>query len=127
VGQYGSARSVLRAPEGIHYFHVRLHDGQRWVYQPPADHRVAWLAVDQGGLDAGASVASGELAIFDDSANPIEVVAKGFTSFVVGTAVPHPYPLALGYYSVHTSPEALARGEAEIRRIGQQLKADGRL
>jgi redox-sensitive bicupin YhaK (pirin superfamily) len=127
LGQYGSARSVIRAPEGIHYFHVRLSDRQRWSYQPPSDHRVAWLAVDQGQLDAGTPVAGGELAIFDDSPHPIDIVARGDTSFVIGTAVPHPYPLELGYYSVHTSQEALARGEDEIRRLGQQLKAEGRL
>jgi hypothetical protein len=33
----------------------------------------------------------------------------------------------LGYYSVHTSKAALARGEAEINRIGQRLRAAGRL
>jgi hypothetical protein len=32
-----------------------------------------------------------------------------------------------GYYSVHTSAGALERGEAEIRRIGDRLRASGRL
>lgn len=123
LGTYGSARSIIRAPEGINYFHVQLTDGQRWRYQPPAGHSVAWLAVDQGQLDAGETVEGGEFAIFDDSSNPIELVAKGYTSFVMGTAIPHPYPLVLGYYSVHTSEVSLAKGEAEIRRIGQQLKS----
>ncbi len=128
LGQYGAARSAIRAPEGIHYFHVQLVDGQSWTYQPPFDHRVAWLAVDQGQLRTGLeTVASGEVAIFDTSSLSIDVVANGATSFVVGTAVPHPYPLALGHYSVHTSQAALAHGEAEIRRIGQQLRAQGRL
>lgn len=35
--------------------------------------------------------------------------------------------LFLGNYSVHTSAEALRRGEDEIRRIGRQLRADGTL
>jgi hypothetical protein len=35
--------------------------------------------------------------------------------------------LVLGYYSVHSSAEALARGEAQIRRIGLRLRAEGRL
>ena len=30
LGHYGNARSLIRAPEGINYFHVRLEDGQRW-------------------------------------------------------------------------------------------------
>ena len=37
--------------------------------------------------------------------------AVGDSSFVFGSAVKHPYPLTLGYYSVHTSDEALARGD----------------
>jgi hypothetical protein len=33
----------------------------------------------------------------------------------------------MGYYSVHTNPLALERGETEISRIGQRLRAQGRL
>ena len=51
LGQYGVARSRIRAPEGINYFHVRLKDSERWVYSPPHDHNVAWLAVDQRPID----------------------------------------------------------------------------
>ena len=29
LGQYGRARSPIRAPEGIHYFHVRVTELQR--------------------------------------------------------------------------------------------------
>jgi NOL1/NOP2/fmu family ribosome biogenesis protein len=71
--------------------------------------------------------ASGELAVFDESEDGIEVRAEGASSFVFGSAINHPHPLVLGYYSVHTSNEALAQGEAEIRRIGQQLRATGRI
>jgi hypothetical protein len=41
--------------------------------------------------------------------------------------VKHPHDLVLGYYSVHTSAQALAAGEAEIQRIGERLRASGRL
>jgi len=44
----------------------------------------------------------------------------------LGSAIKHPYPLVLGYYSVHTSRERLDQGEAEINRIGQRLRAAGR-
>jgi len=33
----------------------------------------------------------------------------------------------MGYSSVHTNAAALKRGEAEIRRIGDRLRASGRL
>lgn len=127
LGRHGQARSAIRAPEGINYFHVRLKDGERWRFTPPAGHTVAWLAVDKGRLDASEVVGSGQLAVFEESAEPVEVRAEGATSFVFGSAIKHPHPLVLGHYSVHTSEETLAQGEAEISRIGKRLRAQGRL
>ena len=127
LGQYGRARSPIRTPEGIHYFHVRLKDGQRWRYVPPLDHTVAWLAVDEGRLLSAEPIHAGQLAVFEEStSDAIETQADGDTSFVIGSAVKHPHPLVLGKYSVHTSENALAQGQAEIRRIGDQLRAEGR-
>jgi redox-sensitive bicupin YhaK (pirin superfamily) len=127
LGRYGQARSPIRAPAGINYFHVRLKDGQRWHYAPPEDHTVAWLAVDQGGLQSPEPIGEGQLAVFEESGTPIELEADGDTSFVLGSAIKHPHRLVLGYYSVHTSRATLAQGEAEIDRIGQRLRAAGRL
>jgi hypothetical protein len=70
-------------------------------------------------------VPAGEIAIFEPSEESIDFVAEGKTGFVLGSAAKHPYELALGNYSVHTSPEALQRGETEIRRIGRELRAKG--
>jgi redox-sensitive bicupin YhaK (pirin superfamily) len=126
LGNSGRASSPIRAPAGINYFHIRLKDGQRWRYAPPAGHTVAWLSVDQGRLRSPETVDEGELIVFEQSGGAIEVQADGATSFVFGSAIKHPHPLVLGYYSVHTSAEALAQGEAEIRRIGRRLRAEGR-
>jgi redox-sensitive bicupin YhaK (pirin superfamily) len=127
LGSYGRATSPIRAPAGINYFHVRLKDGQRWRYAPPEGHTVAWLAVDQGNLRSPAPIRAGELAVFEESDGAIELEADGDASFVLGSAIKHPHPLVLGYYSVHTSRAALTQREAEIDRIGQRLRADGRL
>jgi len=118
LGEYGTARSLIRAPVDMNYFHVRLREGERWRYTPPSTHKVAWLAVDQGRLRAAETVEARELAVFEESEQTIDVQAEGPTSFVIGSARKHPHPLVLGYYSVHTSFEALTRGENEIRRIG---------
>jgi hypothetical protein len=104
-----------------------LKDGERWRYAPPAGHTVAWLAIDEGGLRAHAPIAAGELAVFEESEGAIDLEADGDTSFVLGSAIKHPHPLVLGYYSVHTSRATLEQGEAEIDRIGQRLRAKGRL
>ena len=56
-----------------------------------------------------------------------DFVAAADTEFVIGSAAPHPYDLVLGYYSVHTSAEALQAGEARIEAIRHNLVAQGRL
>lgn len=126
LGQHGNARSPIRAPDGIDYFHVRLNDGERWSYTPPRGYDVAWLAIDKGRLFGSQMVGPGELAVFEQGEGTVDVRAEGPTSFVFGAAIKHPHALVLGDYSVHTSREALARGEAEIARIGVRLRAEGR-
>jgi hypothetical protein len=46
-------------------------------------------------------------------------------TFVVGFAVPHPYELHLGAYSVHTSADALVAGERNLRELKKRLDATG--
>jgi hypothetical protein len=41
--------------------------------------------------------------------------------------VPHEHELVLGYYSVHTTPDALRDGEAHIEAIKMRLVREGRL
>jgi hypothetical protein len=65
--------------------------------------------------------------VFEESGQAIDFAAQGETSFVLGSAVKHPHDLVTGYYSVHTSKETLAQGEAEIRRIAARMRLDGHL
>ncbi|SDQ56435.1 pirin family protein [Pseudoxanthomonas sp. CF125] len=127
VGKYGQAQSAIPAPGNMNYLVVELKDGEQWRYTPPASHDVAWISVGVGMVDAGGLVDTGELAIFDESGQAIDVVAHGDTIFMLGSAAKHPHELVTGYYSVHTSKETLAQGEAEIRRIGEVLRSEGRL
>ncbi|NWB96314.1 pirin family protein [Pseudomonas gingeri] len=130
LGRYGAAQSLIAAPAPMNYLAVRLKDGERWTYTPPAGHTVGWLAVDIGELHAGAAgkpLGEGELAIFEEGEEAIELVARGETLFVLGSARKHPHELVLGNYSVHSSATALAQGEAEILRIGRRLREEGRL
>jgi len=52
---------------------------------------------------------------------------KAIPSSVLGSAAPNEYDLVLGYYSVHTSPNALCDGEAHISVIRTRLVQEGRL
>ena len=125
LGAHGHARSAIRAPEGINYLDVQLAAGERWIYQPPSGHEVAWLAVAAGTLRTPEPVSAGELAVFEESSDALTIQADSASRFVLGSAVKHPHPLVLGRYSVHTTRAALFAGETEIRRIGNQLVAAG--
>jgi len=94
-----------------------LADGERWTYQPSAEHEIAWLALNNGKLDVSGIVLERELAVFEHGVRPIEVVAQGAAELVIGSAAKHPYPLVTGHYSVHTSRDALIEGEANIAAL----------
>jgi redox-sensitive bicupin YhaK (pirin superfamily) len=127
VGSYAGATSPVRAPRGINYLLLSLRPGERWTYDPPGGHGIAWIAVARGALIAGERVSAGELAVFENGETPfpLESAPGVGATLVLGSAVPHPYPLHLGSYSVHTSAEALAAGELRIRELGQRLEASG--
>jgi redox-sensitive bicupin YhaK (pirin superfamily) len=108
LGSYGGMKSPIEAPP-MTYLAVSLGAGERWTYQPPRGHDVAWVAVSDGLLRAPSPIPEGEIAIFAEGSEPIEFVASGATRFVIGSAAKHPHDLVLGNYSVHTSDEALRR------------------
>lgn len=127
VGRYNDAQSPIPAPEGINYLLVTLTPGQRWTYVPPAGHTVGWLAMAEGELQSGERIRAGELVIFEAGETPItlEATSEQDAAFVLGSAIPHPHPLHLGRYSVHTSATALAAGERRIIELGKKLKEAG--
>jgi redox-sensitive bicupin YhaK (pirin superfamily) len=125
LGSHGKMKSPIDAPP-MNYLVVSLKAGERWSYQPPEGHEVAWVAVHEGVLRTPTPIPSGEIAIFEPSEASIDFLAEGDTVFVLGSAPPHRHGLALGSYSVHTSPKALRQGEEEIRRIGARLLAEGK-
>jgi redox-sensitive bicupin YhaK (pirin superfamily) len=127
LGHYGQVISKVSAPATINYLDVALKKGDKWRYQPPDNHSVAWVALHQGKLAAPETVDKGELAVFAESNAALDFEALEDTGFVLGSAVKHPYDLVLGNYSVHTSKQALERGEAKIREIGRHLQEQGRL
>jgi redox-sensitive bicupin YhaK (pirin superfamily) len=126
LGEYLGVKSPIDAPP-MTYLSVELKDGERWSYRPPHGHTVAWVAVADGALQASSVVDAGELVTFEPSEDALAFIARGDTRFVLGSSAPHPYELHLGSYSVHTSRQALQRGETEIRRIGRELAASGTL
>jgi redox-sensitive bicupin YhaK (pirin superfamily) len=127
LGEYQYAKSPIHSAPGINYFLVQLRNGEVWRYEPEAEQNVAWLSVFRGELTTPETVTKGEMVVFAESTNAITVQAKGDASFVFGAAIKHPHDLVMGYYSVHTSEQALQQGEREINRIGNQLRLMDRI
>jgi redox-sensitive bicupin YhaK (pirin superfamily) len=127
LGSNGSAASAIESPSPINYLAVRLKAGERWRYESPAGHTVLWVAIASGILSAPDELRHGELAVFESSSEAVEFEALTDAEFVLGSAAPHDHDLVLGYYSVHTSPDALQVGEAHISSIKERLVQEGRL
>jgi redox-sensitive bicupin YhaK (pirin superfamily) len=117
LGRYGSASNAIVPPAPINYLAVRLKAGERWRYQPPTGHTVLWAAIASGVLSEPDELRRGDLVAFEPSSAAVKFKALSDTEFVLGSAAPHAHDLILGYYSVHTSPEALRDGEAHISSI----------
>lgn len=120
LGQYGSLRSPIQVPLPITYLHVRLSDGETWKYTPQSQHNVAWLAIHTGRIRVPGATLERELAIFHEGNSPIELRAQGVAEFVIGSALKHRYPLLCGPSSVHTSPESLRQGLANIEALASR-------
>jgi redox-sensitive bicupin YhaK (pirin superfamily) len=122
LGSYGHHRSPIADVSPLTYLHVRLEDQETWHYRPPAQHDVAWLAVNEGKLHVGGAVVARQMAVFEEGDGALELRAEGSTELVLGSAAKHPYPLVCGYYSVHTSERALVVGEDGIRDVASRLE-----
>jgi redox-sensitive bicupin YhaK (pirin superfamily) len=127
LGKLGAVSSPLSPPSSANYLAVRLKAGGCWRYDPPADHLVCWIAVSRGSLTVPETVHAGEIVVLEPSNEAIEFHAEADSEFVLGSAAKHPYELALGMYSVHTSPAALLAGERRIAEMRAQLRSEGRL
>jgi redox-sensitive bicupin YhaK (pirin superfamily) len=122
LGSHDNLGSPIADVSRLAYLHVRLQDGEAWRYQPPVDHDVAWLAVNDGKLHVAGTVVARRMAVFEEGDGALELRAEGPTEFVLGSAAKHPHPLVCGYYSVHTSERALVLGEDGIRKVASALQ-----
>src|SRR5438067_1616946 len=62
LGAYGDAKSPIASPPTT-YLAVSLKAGERWSYEPPLGHTVAWVAVHEGTLRAPTPIPTGEIAV----------------------------------------------------------------
>lgn len=127
LGTYGTVTSPINAPPDITYLDVRLKAGETWTFVPATGQTLAWLAVHEGSIEGACSARYGDMIVFENGTGEVTITAHTSAGFVLGAAAQLPHDLHIGNHSVHTSAEALLRGEAEIARIGAQLRASGLL
>ena len=131
LGAYDGVQSPVRAPDGITYLLLTLKPGEHWTYRPAEGQSVGWLALARGALDVGEwpgeRLEDGDMAMLEAGEDRVQLRGDSETgaTFVIGSATPHPHALHLGYYSVHTSAQALEAGERRIVELKQQIDAAG--
>jgi len=120
LGHHEGASGPIPSPAPITYLGVDLPAGERWSFEPPENQTVLWIAIATGAVTIGGETyQDGEIVVFEPGEGPVEFEAVGRAEFVLGSAQRHDHDLVLGYYSVHTSAEALRRGEAGIQTLGE--------
>jgi redox-sensitive bicupin YhaK (pirin superfamily) len=128
LGSHEGATSAIEPPSPMNYLAVTLKAGDTWRYQPPTGHTVLWVGMGKGLVEASdEALEHGEIVVFAPGEGAVEFKADLDSEFMIGSAVRHPHDLVLGYYSVHTTPEALQIGEARIEEIRETLVSMGRL
>ncbi len=127
LGEYGGRANPIPSPSPITYLDVALAAGETWRFEPPAEHTVAWAFVYRGRARLCGEEIVGELVVLDESRGEIVLEAMEASRVLFGSARKHAHALVLGSHSVHTSPASLARGQATIRTIGEELRREGRI
>jgi len=122
LGRYLDATSPIPAPFDASYLWVELQAGEQLHYAPPASHNLAWAFVQHGQLQVGERQLQSDMVVFEDGNEAILFEAQTDVGFLLGSAARHPHELVLGYYSVHTSEDSLARGEANIAKLGDAMR-----
>ncbi len=127
LGTYGGVTNPIPAPSPVTYLDVELAADEAWRYEPAVDETIAWTFVYRGRARVCGEVVENELVILDASNGAFDIVADGPARVLVGVGKKHDHPLVLGSHSVHTNPTSLARGQSNIRAIGEGLRRDGRM
>lgn len=122
-----SLRSAIASHQDMNYFVLDLAAHTSWRYQPPPPHTVAWAFVFEGSASMADATGAGELWVLDGAGDVLLTGGPSGARVLLGSARPHPYDLVLGASSVHTSSQALRKGQARMRAIGASLAAQGHL
>lgn len=132
IGEYKDLKNPFPNPSKLNVLDVVLEkNGDVFQYEYPTGHDTSFVFVYQGTAHVGDDTRDstvGEIFVMDTHGDVCQVRATADkTRVIIASAVPHKYPLSLGMYSVHTNPESLAKGEARIEQLGEELYKQGLL
>ncbi len=88
---------------------------------------MAWAFVYRGRARVEGESIAGELVVIEEGPSGFTIEAAEGSRVLLGTAAKHEHRLVLGDYSVHTNRESLARGEARIREVRDEMRRAGRV
>lgn len=114
LGQHGGASSPLALPALINYLVVTLAAGQAWVYEPPVNHRIAWIVVVSGKVTTSdVLIAANEIAAYENSHKSIRFLAEENCVFVLGSSQEYTHDLAVEKYSLPSRGEIFTAERAD--------------
>ena len=130
IGEYEGLKNPFPNPSKVTVLDIVLSkSGEVFQYNYPMEHQTSFVFVYRGAALVGDDIRDStpsEIFVMDIHGDFCEIKAtQDDTRVIVASAVPHKYPLSLGMYSVHTNPDSLAKGEAKIERLGQELAKAG--
>lgn len=131
IGRYAGLSSIIPSPNNVTVLDLVL-PGTEFTYQYPPGHTASFVFVYSGSALVGDDVrpsTNEEIFVIENSEAQALTIKSlhADTRVLVASGVPHPHPLSLGMYSVHTNPVSLANGQARINVIGERMEREGRI
>jgi redox-sensitive bicupin YhaK (pirin superfamily) len=131
LGSYGSTTSnVEKNPFDISFLDVIIPANTTFTYKVPVNHTSSWLYAydneiflngDESGFDK-------TCLVFGEDGDTIVVSTKAVPArLLLGSAVKSDHNLVLGQSSVHTNQESLRKAMIKIRKLGNELHAQGKI
>jgi redox-sensitive bicupin YhaK (pirin superfamily) len=131
LGTHGAvASAVERNPFDITLLDVMIPANQTFTYNVPSQHTSSWLYPYENEVyvNGDESAVDKTCLVFSKDGDSIVVSTKSAPArLLLGSAVQSNHDLVLGQSSVHSNAESLRRSMTKIRKLGNELHAQGKL
>ena len=125
LGEYEGLKSKIQPPNDMNYLDVNLGPDEKWTYAPPESHDVLWLVVYEGKLSGSLLASVGELIVYEEGKQPIELSSEHGASFLLGSAKKFEHNLIMERGSIHTSRDSMQTSQNKINMTYSELVKKG--